>query len=170
MPRDLGDLTASVRRMPQAIQQGEAEGVLVATKRVTGLVRDQIRTVTGDMRLSGTRGSKKVGARYDKHFASTPDAPAMEVKNVGPLWLIERDTQPHAIYPRGLTFNLTRRGNISRRSGRRVLKIGDGFAAYADHPGTRGKHPFERGVDRGRPLVPRIIQAEVRKEMTRNWL
>jgi hypothetical protein len=167
MARDLGDLAASVSRMPAAIRQAEATGVQKATIRTTGLIRDQIRSATGDMRLSGVgKKGARVGARYDKHFAATPDAPAMEIKATGPLHLIERDTRAHLILPRGQTF--TARG--SRRSGRKALKIGDDFRLYAEHPGTRGKRPFARGVARAAPEVPRIIQAEVGKTMMRSWL
>ena len=167
MARDLADLAASARRMPEAIRNGESTGVRKATIRATNLIRDEIRGVTGDMRLSGVgKKGARVGARYDKHFAATEDAPAMEIKATGPLHLIERDTRAHLILPRGQTF--TAKGG--RRSGRKALKIGDEFRLYAEHPGTSGKRPFARGVARARPEVPRLIQTEVRKEMARGWL
>jgi hypothetical protein len=53
------------------------------------------------------------------------------VRFTGPAHLALNPTRPHRIQPR-------------RRRGKRALTVGDGFAAYADHPGTRGKDPGAR--------------------------
>ncbi len=76
---------------------------------------------------------------------------------VGRGWpILERDTGAHAI-PRlkgqraglyGPAF-----GGINTRR-KKPLKIGDGFAMHVRHPGTKGKHTFEKGVDRAYALMP----------------
>lgn len=69
----------------------------------------------------------KVGVRYDVHGNTAI------VRFTGPAHLALNPTGAHRIEPR-------RRG----RRGRRALTIGDDFAAYANHPGTRGKDPGAR--------------------------
>lgn len=70
------------------------------------------------------------------------------VKATGPMHLIERDTRPHLIVPKS-----TGRGaNRKRRSG--AIRLADGsFRGAVRHPGTKGQHPFEKGIDDARPKV-----------------
>jgi hypothetical protein len=56
---------------------------------------------------------------------------AAVVRFTGPAHLALNPTRPHVIRPR-------------RRRGKRALTVGDGFAAYANHPGTKGKDPGAR--------------------------
>jgi hypothetical protein len=70
------------------------------------------------------------------------------VRFTGPAHLALNPTSPHRIEPR-------RRG----RRGRRALTIGDDFAAYANHPGTRGKDPGARRAKAAAAKVaPRAYQ------------
>ena len=151
MPRDFADLAVSFAGMPAAIEQGQAKGVRIAALAITNSIRDEIRSATGgDMRISGVgRRGARVGARFDIKGTQNPTA---MIRAIGPLHLLERDTQPHLIKPRS-------------RRGAKALAIGDGFAASVEHPGTRGKHPFQRGFDRKQAEVPGIVQAEIRKAM-----
>ena len=168
MPRNLGDLAASAARTADALQGAQAQGVRRAAIYATTMIRSEIRSATGDGRLSGVgRKGARVGARFDVKGTRNPTA---LIRATGPLHLVERDTSPHSIYPKGRTFSTTRKGNVRRRGTTRALKIGDGFAAYAEHPGTRGKHPFEKGVRKAAPETPRIFQREVRAAFARAWL
>lgn len=69
------------------------------------------------------------------------------VSATGPFQLIERDTQPHRI-PRSHA-----RGGPKHY----VVIPGQGVYANAEHPGTTGKHPFERGVRESAPLVEKVF-------------
>lgn len=94
----------------------------------------------------------------------------------GPWAIIEGNTKDHLIVPAGakglgrgrksrhqnagdlLGAGPTLRNlNIGFGAGA-VLKIGDGFAAYARHPGTRGQHPWARGTTAAQPLIRDVFQ------------
>lgn len=99
-------------------------------------------------RLSGVgKNGAKLGVRYN---VGTFDGQAKSlVYATGPFHLIERDTKKHRI-PR------------ERRSKkRRLLSIpGIGVRAWANHPGTRGKHPWAKGVDDAMPGVKELLDNE----------
>lgn len=164
MPRDLGSFAASMGRMPQLLNEAQATGVRKAALHTTQKVRAEIRSATGgSMRLSGVgkRGAK-VGARFDVKGSTNPTA---LIRANGPIQLIERDTSAHTILPRS-----GRRGKGRRRlRGAKALKIGGRFAASAQHPGTRGKHPFAEGVDAAKGDTGPIFQAEVRRALGREF-
>jgi hypothetical protein len=68
--------------------------------------------------------------------------------------LIESDTRPHRIPKQ------------RRRGKSRVIAIpGVGVRAYAQHPGTKGKHPWRKGTAKALPKVPAVIAGEVRSAM-----
>lgn len=109
--------------------------------------------VGGDMRMSGVgKKGAKVGVRYDVLGFANPTA---RVYATGPLHLVERSTKPHRI-PK-------ERGARARK--RFVVIPGVGVRMWATHPGTRGKHPWERGVAAATPAVPRIFQIEVHRAL-----
>lgn len=87
--------------------------------------------------------------------------PAVMVKAKGPLHLLANPTKPHTIE--------TRRASGSRRqaSGALALRTPYGPRYTVQHPGTRGKDTWHKGVDKARPLVgvtmQRAVEAEVRK-------
>lgn len=85
----------------------------------------------------------RVGVRYDVRGDSAI------VKFTGPAHIALNPTAAHRIEPR-------RR----RRGGRRrALTINDGFAASADHPGTRGKDPGARRAKTAAAVVaPKAYQ------------
>jgi len=107
--------------------------------------------VGADMRMSGVgKKGAKVGVRYDVLGFANPTA---RVYATGPLHIVERGTKAHRI-PK-------QRGARARK---RLLVIpGVGVRLWANHPGTKGKHPWERGVAAATPAVPRIYQAELIK-------
>lgn len=166
--RDLDDLATSIGRTVGALQVAQKAGVSKAALYTTRMIRTEITRVTGDNRLSGVgkRGAR-VGAEYE--LRGSAQNPTAYIQAKGPLHLVERDTDPHPIYPRGLTYSTTRRGNIRRRGRTKALKFGGRFATYADHPGTTGQHPFEHGWRKAAPKAPKIFQAEVRKAVVNAW-
>lgn len=97
---------------------------------------------SGRLRGVGKRGAR-IGVRYDLKGDE-----AAVVKAVGPLHLLERDTKPHLIEPK------------KRRSkgGRAAVRLADGeFRTAVQHPGTKGQHPFEKGIDDARPKAVRAM-------------
>lgn len=90
----------------------------------------------GRLRGVGKRGAK-IGVRYD-----ITDKKAL-VRATGPFHLIERDTKAHRI---------PRERKTTRAKKRTVNIPGVGLRAYAEHPGTSGKHPWKKGVVAAMPI------------------
>jgi len=155
---NLADVTRMAATLPDALQRAQIAGVTKSALLVTTAIRGEIRAATGDNRLSGVgaRGAR-VGAKYDVKGSTNVTA---IVSAKGPLQLIERDTAPHLIIPRG-----RRVGKRGRRlKGGMVLHMANGgFAASAVHPGTRGKHPFERGYLKSRDKTGRVFDLEIQR-------
>lgn len=110
----------------------------------------------GRLRNVGKRGAR-VGVRLQKGSKSTV------VQATGPLQLIERDTRAHTI-PRtvGTRRLRTAAGRLSHQrestgrvlSGRKILVInGSIVTGPVNHPGTTGKHPFDKGVAAAEPAA-----------------
>lgn len=139
-----------------ATYQTSAVDVVAASARAyTNAIRSEISGVTtgGRLRGVGKRGAR-VGVKYD--VQSSGERPTAFVQATGPLQLIERDTAEHQI-PRvaGSRRLRTAAGRLSHKregtgrnlNGAKVLKIqGEYRTGPITHPGTKGKHPFERGV------------------------
>lgn len=117
-----------------------------------GVIKSSIDSVTNGGRLRNVgRSGSRVGVRYTLF-----DGNRAIVQATGPLQIIERDTKAHTIPRTAGTRRLrTAAGRLSRKrestgsvlSGRKVLVInGTPVMGPVNHPGTRGKHPFERGV------------------------
>ena len=161
MVRDLGDLAVSAARAPSAVQQGNLAGVRKAALVMTRAIRQEIVVVTGDSRMSGVNRGRgaKVGAGYSVKGRANPTA---LIRAKGPLHLIERDTGPRDIRPR----RKFARGSRKKKS---ALKIGSRYARVARHRGTRGQHPFRKGVERTEDRVGNIIENEVWKRVVRSW-
>ena len=154
MSRDLADLAVSLGRLPDAVQRGELAGVRRAALHVTRTIREEIRLVAGaDMRLSGVgiRGAR-VGAGYDVKGRVNPTA---IISARGPLHLGDRDTSAHEIRPRS-----------RYRRGKKALRLPGGLIrASAQHPGTRGRHPFARGVARTANAVVGIYEEQIWRQI-----
>lgn len=67
------------------------------------------------------------------------------LKATGPWPLIESNVPPHAIKPKK----------------KRAIVIGPGVVRVsAKHPGTRGKKPWAKGIDAGRPEAVRVLRKQ----------
>lgn len=97
------------------------------------------------------RGVGKRGAPLRVRYveSGSGDASSATVFVTGPAQLIERDTQAHRI-PR-------QRGPRARQ--RLIVIPNVGVRASANHPGTKGKHPWARGVGVALPLIRREFDA-----------
>lgn len=93
------------------------------------------------------RGVGKKGARIGARYDLTGENSGI-VKAIGPLHLLERDTKPHDITPK------KRRA----KGGKAAVRLADGsFRASVQHPGTKGQHPFEKGIDDATPKALRAM-------------
>ena len=141
MTQSVAQFAARMTRAPFVLREAERKVVQATALSVTTAVRVEISSAThGTNRLRGVglRGAK-VGAGYDMKGSAKPTA---LVRARGPLQLIESNTAAHPI-------------NRRKRRGKRALgNQASGFGPVsfvAMHPGTTGKHPFAKGVDRGLP-------------------
>jgi hypothetical protein len=172
-----------------ATRSGTNKSALAVVTSVAGFLGGRSIVLRG----VGSSGAK-VGVRYDIKGTRNPTA---LVYMFGPAHLIERDTSAHTIIgksvgrvKKGSTKGLTKgaRAGVRRAAkqglydalfggtgggrmgGDGVLGTRSGWATGPfDHPGTSGKHPFEKGVNAARPFVTRIYQRGVNGAMRRSF-
>jgi hypothetical protein len=162
MPHD--DLTW-VRKLATDLSaelvEANKAGVRGVAKHVKASIHREIRGATGgNSRLSGARNAR-IGVKEIDDLGGK--VAQVQLVPTGPIMLIERDTPPHSIYPRR----------------RRALRFGGQFAASVTdnsrtggrrHPGTKGKHPWERGVNKSRheagAIYDRAVQQAIREAIS----
>jgi hypothetical protein len=120
------------------------------------------RIVQASMTTAGVPpGSKVAGGKVNVRY--TPPVGRVEAESVlsmtGPAQLVNNPTKPHRIQPRS-------RGRKQRRA--LLLATGD-FVADANHPGTKGKHMWEHAKPILDREVPKVIAAEHRAALVRNF-
>lgn len=148
------ELAVKLATYERLVEVANKDGVAKAALFVTTAIRTQTKAVVPSMRLSGVgRSGAKIGAGFDMIGVTNPTA---LVRARGPFHLIERDTKPHTIGPR-------RR----RRGGKAIRMEGGAVRRSVEHPGTKGKHPFERAVRASIPLVPLVYGREQTKALAR---
>lgn len=96
------------------------------------------------------RGAK-LGARFNA--ATSTSNPSALLYYTGPAHLLNNPIRPHQILPRGATRTA---GGRARR-GAKALVIGGNVVAYANHPGTSGKHFFEKAMPQVAKAAPKAI-------------
>lgn len=120
----------------QSLEHGTVQIAALAVK-TSVLAQMQVAGVTnGKLRGVGKKGAK-IGVRYD--FTGRDTA---LVRATGPFHLLERDTKAHRI-PKV-------RGSRARKGV--VVIPGVGVRAFAQSRGTKGKHPWEKGVVAAIPI------------------
>lgn len=125
---------------------------------------DNTKEAAPNLRLKVGRKGRKIGVTYKPLGVAS-----YIVQATGPYQLIERDTEDHTI-PRRRAGNEYGRAKKSgkRRVYRKGITIyipGIGWRKYAHHPGTSGKHPFERAVRAFAPLMTKIAKEEIAAEV-----
>lgn len=122
----------------------------VGAKVIVDSVNRQLDVAAPKRRMNVGRNGARIGVNTKR-----PNPESVLVKMFGPAHLIERDTKPHVI-PRQ-----TGRKAKKRRGDKQPLHIpGIGFRANAAHPGTKGKRPWERGLNRALPEVKKAASFE----------
>lgn len=130
----------AMQAMPQTILRQSAMTLKTS-------VQSRLKVAMPSGRLNVGKNGQRVGVRYDL-------TPVTKVYMTGPAQLIERDTKPHRI-PREHVGRARKDG--SRRRNTKVVVIpGVGVRAWANHPGTKGKHPWRNGIAAGLPLVDKV--------------
>lgn len=150
-----------INAVAKLYEDAPVEAVRRTTNAIVSSVREEIRSVApgGVLRgVTGPRGGKGAGRiTVSATFQEGGRRSTAVVSVKGPIGLIERDTKPHIIGAPG--SGRTKAGSRARKRARAGLASGErpflgnagrGFAARGPvrHPGTKGKHPFERGVAR----------------------
>ena len=137
------------------LQRGVSDLPSTQTKRVVQVAKAAYRASAPErLRGVGKRGAK-LGVR--DNTSRFPDGAKALIFAIGPWQLIEGDTKAHRI-PRS-------RGARARR--RVVVIPGVGVRAYANHPGTKGKHPWAKTTDKLKPALPRLYVAALGDELRR---
>jgi hypothetical protein len=120
------------------------------TIRAAGVVKRSVQTQLAVAAPRGRLNVGKRGARIGVRYDLRGDSEAV-VRMTGPAHLIERDTKPHRI-PR----ENRGRGRSRARNVRRLAIPGVGIRMSVQHPGTKGKRPWEKGVRAALPDVEKV--------------
>lgn len=139
MADTVAGFVAKTNKMVGELGRLETNTVKIAALVVKTSVLGQLQVAgVKDGRLRGVgRNGAKVGVSY------TVTGTTARVRATGPFPLIESDTKAHRI-PR-------ERGKRARK--RYAVIPGVGVRAFADHPGTKGKHPWKKGVAAAQPAA-----------------
>lgn len=134
-------LAAKCAAAAKAIEKARKEAAKAAALSLrSDIERSRNAAVGGDGRMSRVGRS---GAKLGVTVRTVGDGD-QRLKATGPWPLIEGDTPPHKIAvrkKRGIAF-----GGIVRAS--------------AQHPGTKGKQPWRKGVQAGKPEAVRILRRQ----------
>ena len=128
-------LVGKIERYSHALGKANRAGTSAAALRYK---EQALRNVTadtgGDRSMSNFRnGNVRMGVGYQ--LKGTTNALAIVRPRPYGVWaLLDGGSKPHIVRPRA-------RGRGGRR---RALTIGNGFAAYVNHPGSKGKRTFRR--------------------------
>lgn len=140
----------------------EAETAMVTA--AAELVKTSIAAAVQEDVRNGRVAGAKVGARYDvKVYTGHPVA---LVKEDGPLHLESNPTQPHIIIPKDTVVGRFR-GREARLSAywgsaggaAHPLRTPYGPRWRVNHPGTRGKRTWQKGVERAEAIMPQAVRS-----------
>lgn len=139
MTLKVGEVAARMKAVEDATVKGTRTTVASAALKAKTIIMSGS---PSRLRGVGKKGAA-LGVRYT--LSGSEATPSARLRATGPWQLIEEDTSPHEIRPK------------KRKSkGRGAIAIpGIGVRAYAHHPGSRGKHPWAKGVEKAEPLVAR---------------
>lgn len=133
-----------MQKVEKELRAAQRVAVNKASLELKNATLHEMRRVVPDLRMSGVgRGGARVGVRYDIKGTNNPTS---IIRATGPLHLLENPTKAHDIAPR-------------RRRGRKRAVAFDGQVyGRVRHPGTRGRKPFSKGIDRGRPKALKVLR------------
>lgn len=161
--RNTAQLVGKIERYAYAMGQANRAGTSAAALRYKEqALRNARKDTGGDLKLSNMAAGRfglgkkapKLGARY-RLFGYVNAKAVVNPYPMGQWALIDAGSAPHRITPfrykrkRGGGMRVAEKTALAKGGGgRKALTIpgagrdGEGFAAYADHPGTTGKRTF----------------------------
>jgi hypothetical protein len=152
------DAAKKMRQTADALREAKRDAVKAAALSATTIIRAEIKQAAPSGRL--TPRQVRVGAGYQVY--GTDAAPYAEIRPRGPIGLIEGDIKAHDIRPRS-------RRKPKAGSKRTALAIGGNFRAVVRHPGTKGKHPWEKGVGRALKVSGVQMSEVASRRMLKVW-
>ena len=146
----LATFVAKTQKMESELRHFERNMVLVAAQAVKTSVQAQM--AAAGVNNGRLRGVGKRGAKVGVSYAITGKTAL--VRATGPFHLIERNTKPHRIGQQKSESGLPLVDASGQDVRRRLVVIpGVGVRAWANHPGTKGKHPWDKGVIAAVPVA-----------------
>lgn len=167
--KSFAEFEKKIRKSADDLKSKSDEKILLASaKKAKATIAPQVARAVPSGRMNVGKSGTRVSVFYRKEKAG-----AYLVAVRGPLHLVERDTKAHSI-PRvkGDLRTHTTRGK-KRAKASKVRKVvegkklsggpGSGFFAVGPvkHPGTKGKHPWEKGKKAFLPSAGKTFEAGV---------
>ncbi len=137
---------AQVAGRMAAVDQAAVKGGRVAVSKAA-LDAKTIIAAGAPGRLRNVGKGAKLGIRYT--VAGAGATTSARLKATGPWPIIESDIGPHLIGPK----KKRRRSGPGSGRGGGISIPGVGVRRSAHHPGTKGKHPWAKGVAKAEPVV-----------------
>lgn len=142
-----------LRQSAENVEKAHKKAVGDAANVAKKAVLSELDKVTSGRKL---RNVGKSGGKLGVKYSLSGDKRA-KVKATGPWQIIERDTKSHRINRKGANK-------------KRALKLPDGgYRRSVPHPGTKGKHPFEKGQKAAVPKVHDSLAVGYRKVVAAAW-
>lgn len=138
-----------MRRVADDVKRADDQITVRAALTVKRSVQGHLAVAAPRGRLNVGKRGQRVGVRYDLRKPTEA-----VVRMTGPAHILERDTKAHRI-PR----ESRGRGRGRTRNVKRLSIPGIGVRMSAQHPGTKGKHPWEKGVTAALPKLGDVAAA-----------
>lgn len=171
------ELAGKIERYAGSLDGASKQATLAAARAVKDSVMVRLGQATGgDFKLSGMGGKGRMGVRYDKTSGSN----SVMVRATGPVHLVERDVRPHWIAPkeggRKRHARARQAAFINAMTGAQILLVSKGVLRFSDGSfrrwaakggGSKGRHPWERGVEASKDDVGKLWRAAHTAELAR---
>lgn len=169
MTTDLAGFAKQCRTAAARIERAQRQTSLAVGRIMQAEVDEQLAragVTDGRLRNVGKKGAK-IGTVVKPGQQGT-----VVVRATGPFHLIERPTKKHTLTTRAATRRVQAQAQTSAgktvragaSKGAKALSINGAARASAKHPGTRGKHPFERATHTAAPKIAAATAAHLRGE------
>lgn len=185
--RTVHDFAATIESIGTAAQRAQKDAVMRASMILKNSIESELMRATGgDGRLRNLRKKggtpAKLGLGFNVRGVNNPTALLIAR---GPWGLVEYGAHQHRITPRlaktGSGKGMSRRqrqlairqqelnqafGARGTYAGKRPMPIARGVYRYsANHPGTKGKYPWKRGMDRARDRAVQELRTVIRSRV-----
>lgn len=153
------------------LRLAQRKGIEAASLIIKNAVMDNL--PASKMMKGVGRSGAKIGVRYDiKEFAGHDTS---LVRAFGPVHLLEYDTKPHQM-PKKLGSGSARKPSKNGKAKVKYVVIpgfgaagGNGVFPRVSHPGTKGQHPWEKGLEKALPKVDIAFQEAVTAALVKSF-